>query len=173
MKAKRANEILAANLRRLMKEHPTLNTQVKLARRAGIAQSSITRVLSASVHPQLDIVEALAGAFRVPLASLLSDQEDATDPGFDQAKFAQLPAEEREKAASYIRFLIAEHEQPEAESAAGEGLIRLLDLHDLSEVQLAQVMRAAIRELNNNTLAEHESAQTQTIPRKKRASTRH
>ena len=77
MKARPANEILAKNIRSLMEGHPTLGTQVALAKRAGIAQSSIGRILSAAVHPQLDAIEAIASAFKVSVADLLSEAADA------------------------------------------------------------------------------------------------
>lgn len=172
-KAKRANEVLAANIRRLMENHPTLNTQAALSRRSKVAQSSIARIIGAAVHPQLDVIEAIAGAFGLTVSDLLSEGRHASGSSYDQEKFAALPAEERGKAESYIRFLIAEYEKKSGESRSEKQLIRIADLHDLSEEQLAQVMRAALRELNHNTLANDESAPKETKRRIPRSSGRH
>lgn len=167
MKPKRANEILAENIRRLMDGHPTLSKQVALARKAGIAQSSIQRVLSASVHPQLDVIEAIAAAFRVTVAELLAENPAIADaPDLRRGQYEQLPDADREKVDSYIRFLIDEHERKTGGTREDQSLIRLTDLRDLSEEQLAQVMRAALRELNHNTLANHESPETKTRKRR-------
>ncbi|MEM5449871.1 helix-turn-helix domain-containing protein [Paraburkholderia guartelaensis] len=169
MKAKRANEVLAANIRRLLETHPILNTQAALAKRAGIAQSSIARVISAAVHPQLDVIESIAAAFKVSIADLLTEGDASPSHGLELEKFAELPEEDKEKAASYVRYLIAENSKKHGGDAPDNGdLVRIVDLHDLSEEQLAQVMRAALRELNHNTLAINESPTEETKHRKSR-----
>jgi hypothetical protein len=67
--------ILAKNLARLMAERLDLDTQVKLSKRAGLSQSTVGRVLRADCHCGLDVLAAIAGAFRVDPLSLISDHK--------------------------------------------------------------------------------------------------
>lgn len=72
--------ILAQRLRALMHARPDLDTQVKIARGAGVSQSTVGRVLAAEVHTNLDVVESLANAFRIHPLALLSDPAQMTQP---------------------------------------------------------------------------------------------
>src|ERR1700744_2414691 len=91
--------ILARNLRHLMNVTPALDTQVKVAARASIAQSTVGRLLRGEVYAQLSQVEALAEAFRVEVAALLSDEEPATyGQGPEQESlYALLTSEEKKQ----------------------------------------------------------------------------
>ena len=64
-------QVIAARLRELMATRADLDTQVKLARRAGISQSTVARSLSAHSAATADSIANLAHAFGVPPASLL------------------------------------------------------------------------------------------------------
>ena len=163
MTANRANQGLAANIRRLMEEHPILSTQAALARKSGLAQSSIQRVLNAAVHPQLDVIEAIADAFRVTPAQLLTPEVDvkAIQPPEQAAGFGELSDTEREKVATYIRFLAFERTK-EAGQGGKEEFIRLAELRELSVDQLAEVMRPTHREPNNNMHTNHAEAHSET-----------
>jgi transcriptional regulator with XRE-family HTH domain len=66
-------EILAQNLRALMKRRLDLSTQVKLHKRTGLSQSTIQRVLSLQVSTGLDVLEMLAKAFGVAPTALISE----------------------------------------------------------------------------------------------------
>lgn len=170
MTSERANVILARNIRRLMDGHPTLATQSALARKAGISQSSIQRVLTAAVHPQLDVIEAIASSFRVTPAQLLTrelDTRTAATAG-DDMDVENLSKSDREKVASYIRFLQHEDRVGSGKKTPDEEFIRLADLRKLSLDELTQVMGAALREPNNNTLANHDSKHSKTKPPKRR-----
>ena len=48
-----------------------LKTQTGLARRSGVAQSTIGRILRGEVNPQVDNLRRIAEALRIPLATLL------------------------------------------------------------------------------------------------------
>jgi transcriptional regulator with XRE-family HTH domain len=64
-------QVIADRLRELMAASPDLDTQVKLARRSGLSQSSVARILSADSSATVDSIANLARAFDIPPASLL------------------------------------------------------------------------------------------------------
>lgn len=64
-------QIIADRLRALMAARPDLDTQVKLARRAGLSQSTVARILSADSSATSDSIAHLARAFNTSPASLL------------------------------------------------------------------------------------------------------
>lgn len=66
-------KVIADRLRALMATRPDLDTQVKLANRAGLSQSTINRILSADSSATADSIAQLARAFAKPPASLLMD----------------------------------------------------------------------------------------------------
>lgn len=69
---------LARRLRSLMDAHPTLNTQVKVSRRAGVSQSTIQRVLNEEASATLDVVESLGESFGMrPPSLILLGESDA------------------------------------------------------------------------------------------------
>jgi transcriptional regulator with XRE-family HTH domain len=172
MTAKCANQILAENIRQLMSGHQTLGTQAALARKSGLAQSSIQRVITAAVHPQLDVIEAIARAFKVTPAELLTPHLNAesTRSAQPHASVDALSNEEKEKVASYIRFLLYERAREMGTKEEDDEFIRLADLRELSVDQLAQVMRPTLREPDNNTLTSHEADHSEIKQKKSRTS---
>ncbi|WGS50835.1 helix-turn-helix domain-containing protein [Paraburkholderia sp. D15] len=153
-----------------MDGHPTLATQTALARKAGISQSSIQRVLTAAVHPQLDVIEAIASSFRVTPAQLLMEDLDTGTVGVsrDHTELDGLSETDRDKVASYARFLRHENQVKSGAERLAEEFIRLSDLRELSIDELAQVMRPALREPNDNTLTNHEPKHSETKSAKRR-----
>lgn len=76
------NQILAANLRALMKRRPDLDTQTKIHKRTGLTQSTVQRVLAGAVHPGLDTLQRLADAFGVrPELLITKDATPLAPPG--------------------------------------------------------------------------------------------
>lgn len=69
-------DILAARIRALMEARTDLDTQVKIAKKAGVSQSTVGRILSREVHTSLDVLEAIAEAFGVHPLSLVSDPRE-------------------------------------------------------------------------------------------------
>ena len=67
-------EILAANVGTLLGAHKAINTQVKLAKKSGLGQSSISRVLGGEGQPRAGTVGAIAEAFGVTPAQLLTPE---------------------------------------------------------------------------------------------------
>lgn len=117
MKTKPVREVLAENVLRYMREHDDIDTQPKLAKRAKVSQSSISRVCEGKIDTQLRIVESLAAAIGVTPAELLTDQSESTDAlRYDRAKLAVLPRSEKEKIESYISFVLNQHTSSTAEA---------------------------------------------------------
>ena len=69
--ATQLRQVIAYRLRALMEACSDLDTQVKLARRAGLSQSTVARILSADSAATADSIANLAHAFGIPPASLL------------------------------------------------------------------------------------------------------
>lgn len=169
MKRQNTKAILAANLRRLMDGSSTLDTQAKVATRAKIAQSTVGRLLRGEVHAQLAQVEALAEAFRVAVAELMTDPAASNAPTSDALNYAHLPEPEKAHIAAFIEFIIARHAANEDENS--------LTIEHRSEAPPGlkqRLMQAIQRELNDDSLTfAHEDKKENNIPeRRKRSSTR-
>ncbi|MFM0646888.1 helix-turn-helix transcriptional regulator [Paraburkholderia bryophila] len=93
-----------------MSRNPAVDTQTKLANRAGISQSSVARVLAGNVDTQIGIVAALATAIGVDPGRLFDDPDATPQLQIDRERFANLPATERAKIQSYIDFVMAQPE---------------------------------------------------------------
>lgn len=92
-------ELLARRLRELMDARPDLDTQMKVAAKSKLGQSTIQRILSDQQAATVDVVEALAKAFGIsPVELLIDDRKDA------QLLLAlgKLDAEEKLRVLSYI-----------------------------------------------------------------------
>jgi SOS-response transcriptional repressor LexA len=78
---------LGRALREAMASHPELNKQAALARKAGVSQSTISRMRRGEVNPQSDNVRRVAEALGIPVSRLLDPT--ATDgPGSFSAEVA-------------------------------------------------------------------------------------
>lgn len=149
-----AREILALKLRKLMDAHPTLNTQGRLAARAGLAQRTVGRMRNNEADPQLGHVEAVADALGVSLVSLISD-ETASGGGlqYDTAAVAQLSGEDRKKIESYIEFVLS---TSGAARTGSQETVNISETMPASKAQTASVRRAAQRPLSDKTLSINE-----------------
>lgn len=79
MKNAKLRDVLAQNLVRLMETTPSLDTQVKLAKRAKIAQSTVGRILRRTAAPTLDNLESIAGAFGIQAHDLINDKSNENE----------------------------------------------------------------------------------------------
>jgi len=79
--------ILAENLRKLMDSNPLLSTQQALAKKSGVAQTTISNMLKADFPswPKLDSIEMVAEAFGMTADELIS--EGLEDP--ESSKFGR------------------------------------------------------------------------------------
>ena len=81
---------LARNVKRLRQRAQL--SQMKLAKKSGIAQTAISYIERlATKSPTLEVIEALARSFRVPVWAMLMDLDDMSD---DQIKQFALLCEE-------------------------------------------------------------------------------
>lgn len=67
----RPRDILAANLRRLMRQHPELNTLPKITARCGVTNGTLDRIRRGVVATRVDELAPLARAFGVQPWQLL------------------------------------------------------------------------------------------------------
>lgn len=159
MKRKPVREVLAANIRSYMASTPAIDTQIKLAKKAGISQSSVARVLAGKVDTQIGIVDALAAAIGIPPGTLIDDPEIAPTLLIDRERFAQLPPEERAKMQSYVDFVLAQTQ------SEGDALSFNQKLTQEPEQQ-QQARGAARRPISHDTLSIHEKRDEHS-PRRK------
>lgn len=75
MKKENAKDVVGRKLGELMDAFPDLGTQVKLAKRTGIGQTTIGRIRRGEVNATSDNIRSLADAFGVPV-SFLYDETD-------------------------------------------------------------------------------------------------
>lgn len=92
MKTGRLITLLAANLTRLMEGSQGLRTIDQVAKRSGIGRGTVDRVKKGEVSTTLDKVEALADAFGVSPAALLSTYtEDLAQIGKTKPGYVKFP----------------------------------------------------------------------------------
>jgi hypothetical protein len=129
MTKKPIREVLAANIRRYMRSVPAVDTQVKLAKRAGISQSSVIGVSA---------------------AELLEDATDAkASLHYDRARFASLPAVEQAKITSYIDFVLSQASDTKVEA---DGSLSVTRKTAPTKQQQLRAGRVAQRQLSNESL---------------------
>ena len=150
MKKTPIRDVLAANLRRAMDDHQTLNTQMRLAMRSGIAQRTVGRMLSGAVDPQLGHVEAVAEALGVAVTDLLKDQSLEPDLRYDRQRVAKLSAEDRGKIQAFIEFVLASQD---VGSSPGDATFRISETISPTPAQRDMVKRVAQRRPSNKTLS--------------------
>ncbi len=78
---KKIKQVLAENVRRLMAARG-LDTQVKLAKRAGIGSGSVWRIRHAQAGVTLETLEAIASALDVDPQQLLTECCSVCPPNF-------------------------------------------------------------------------------------------
>ncbi|MFL9883099.1 helix-turn-helix transcriptional regulator [Paraburkholderia agricolaris] len=159
MKKTSIRSILAANLRNAMDAHQTLNTQMRLALRSGIAQRTVGRMLSGAVDPQLGHVEAVAEALGVSVTDLLTDHGGEPALRFDRERVAKLSAEDRAKIQTFIEFIIASQD---VGSGASDAPFSISETIPATPAQRDMVKRVAQRRPTINTLSIDEN---QTRPK--------
>ena len=145
MEKKPIREVLADNIRRYMREIPSVDTQVKLSKRAGISQSSVARVLSGQVDTQISIVAAIADAIGVHAADLLEEATGKSLLELDLLKLARLPKTDQEKIKSFADFVFTQ--------ATADGTVTIAGQIKGTSEQEARARRAARQPLSNDSLS--------------------
>lgn len=104
--APRLRQVIADRLRELMAARPDLDTQVKLARRAGLSQSTVNRILSCDASATVDSIASLARALGASPALLL--MSDATEIGLLLATQSLKP-DDRQRLLGYAQGMSSTH----------------------------------------------------------------
>ena len=158
------------NVTRLMEQSPTLNRQTKLAKRTGLGQATISRLLRGETEFTIGQLEAVAAAFGVQPCDLLLDASGATGVRYDAEAFSKLPEADREKIESYIRFVINEYNLNSLEPATGPDAwdvgVTFQQIRELPEPLRSIMRRAAQRELNHESLSINETQRPASRRRK-------
>lgn len=97
-----ANKLITENLKRWMEATPALSSQTAVARAAKVGQSHISRIYRGNANPTVDIIEAIAKAFKRKPADLF------TDATSDDAQSAQTAAAANDAATRQYQALQAE-----------------------------------------------------------------
>lgn len=71
---RKSKDIVAERLDYLMKSHPNLGTQMKLAKKTGIGQTTIGRIRRGEVNATAENLRAIATAFDVPVGFFFDDE---------------------------------------------------------------------------------------------------
>jgi len=100
---------LARSLRALMDASITLQGQGAVAKKSGIAQATISRILKQQVAATIDNVERIANAFGVEPAALLVETCTAKETEEWRQELNTLPPAEREMVMQFIRFTLSQH----------------------------------------------------------------
>lgn len=74
---RKSKEIVAEQLDTLMKQNPHLGTQMKLANKTGIGQTTIGRIRRGEVNATAENIRAIADAFGVPVGYLYGEDTSA------------------------------------------------------------------------------------------------
>ncbi|WP_232456423.1 helix-turn-helix domain-containing protein [Burkholderia ubonensis] len=144
-------KVLARNVRRYMEMSEHIRTQVQLAKAAGVAQSSVARVLKGEIDTQLYIIEALAGAIGVPPGALLTDDQSEQELlRFDRSLVAALPESEKAKIESYIEFVLSQTSTAHVEA---DGSLSISEEIPATAESRRRAGVAAQRPLSNETLS--------------------
>lgn len=77
-------DIVIANLSALMASRNDCSSQNSLAKKSGVSQSHVGRILRGESTPTVEMIEALARALRVTPAQLLTENLGRTEPNADQ-----------------------------------------------------------------------------------------
>lgn len=107
-------KLLAEKVRLWMGRVPAVDTQAKLAVKAGMSASSIHRVLHEDTEPELETAYKLARAFGISLSEFLSDQEGKSASLLDADRYATLPDSEKAKIQAFAEFVLANHSSTNA-----------------------------------------------------------
>ncbi len=150
MKKTPIRTVLATNLRQAMAAHPTLDTQMRLAQRSGIAQRTVGRMLNGEVDPQLGHVEAVADALGVAVTDLLTDYSSkVAELRYDRQKFAKLSPEDQAKIESFIEFTFVSQDK----SSVSDAPFKYSEVVKATPAQEEMVKRVAQRNPSNKTMS--------------------
>ncbi|MGP3660245.1 helix-turn-helix domain-containing protein [Burkholderia gladioli] len=137
-----------------MDRYEHVDRQEKVAKRAGISQSSVNRVLSAKVDTQMRVVESLARAIGVSPTELLTDEESDTDSiRYDRVRFARLPDADKRAIERYIEFVLS---QSDVATRDTDGSTTIEESIPATNASKRRAQTAARRPLSNELMSNEE-----------------
>ena len=151
---------LARRLRALMDSRLDLNTQTKVASRAGLGQATVQRILTQQAAATIDSIDDLAGAFRVSPADLLLEHGDAAL----LRAFAQLNLEDKARVMHYIELSAA----AQTGHAAGRARLDFQETRPAPTSMAAATSRASARKPSADSMTNNAAAhdnKTNALPK--------
>lgn len=145
-------KLLAENVRLWMARVPAVDTQAKLAVRAGMSQSSVHRILHEDTEPELETAYKLACAIGISVSDLLRENERTTVAPFDLERYAALPDVEKEKIRAFAEFVLTSHESSRTQQPSQQQFTETIQ-PDTEQSRL--VKHVAQRDLTTDTLTTH------------------
>lgn len=104
--------VIASNVERLLRAAPGIGTELELATRAGIRQSTVRSILRGSVDADVDTLDAIARALNVSARALLASPATLADPlAIYRDRIAALPADQQQRIQNFINLVPAQHEE--------------------------------------------------------------
>lgn len=101
--------IAARNLDTWMRANKTLNTQARVAEKAGVGAATVKRCLDGDGGISLKNLSLIVGAFGRQTYEVLVPADDRASINYDRQLYAQLPEEEKAKIRSFIEFVLQQH----------------------------------------------------------------
>ncbi|WP_240462175.1 helix-turn-helix transcriptional regulator [Burkholderia sp. Nafp2/4-1b] len=160
--------ILARKLRWYMDHYAHVDRQEKIAKRAGISQSSVNRVLSAKVDTQMRVVESLAQAIGVSPTELLTDDDnDAAVIHYDRVRFARLPDADKKAIERYIEFVLS---QSDVVTLEDDGSTTIEEVIAATPASRRRAQAAARRPLSDELVSDEDEQPRHTRRRETKTS---
>lgn len=104
--------VIASNIERLMRAAPDISTEIGLAARTNIQQTTIRRILSGSIDVDVDMLDVIAKTLQVDAAALLSRPASPVDPiEMYRNRIAALPAAQQQRIQDLIDSTLARHQE--------------------------------------------------------------
>ncbi len=98
-----SKETLSRRLQELMAKRPDLNSQSKIGRRTGLAQSTVGRIVNQVNAADLDVLDCLADAFGITASDLLNS---GTKNIYLSSLLQQIDEKETQEVILFIEFIL-------------------------------------------------------------------
>ena len=123
MDKKPLRQIFRERLLALVAASDDSDVQTRLAKAAGVSQSTVSRMLNANTNIKINTVDAIARAFGMTGAEFLLNAGASTHTGRFAADYNSLPEDARKSVDDYVRFIIEDHarKHPSSLSFSREG----------------------------------------------------
>lgn len=109
MDKKPLRQIFRERLLALVAASDDSDVQTRLAKAAGVSQSTVSRMLNANTNIKVNTIDAIARAFGMTGAEFLLDARASTHFGGLAETYNQLPEVARKSIDDYVRFIVEDH----------------------------------------------------------------